>query len=70
MRVAYDDRLRNVTINGRDTNCKFLDSAGSTEKNCNLLPYLEYGINTILFIVENTGGRGGLIFLLNISATI
>ena len=70
LRVAFDDKLLSVTINNQITGCMFLSYIGGAEISCDVLPYLAYGINTILMVVENTGGPGGLIYLLNISVII
>ena len=68
--IAFDDYLLNVTINGKDTNCKYFSYISGKEIYCDVLSYLSFGINTALFVVQNIGGPAGLIFLLNISVII
>ena len=70
LRIAYDDLLINVKINSQNAGCTFMDGIYDVEKKCNVTNYLVPGINTILFIVQNTGGPGGLIYLLNVSVKI
>ena len=70
LRVAFDNHLLGILVNQKTTECIFLNYTDASEKNCDVLNYLEYGINTMNLIVENTGGPGGLLYLLNISVLI
>lgn len=70
LRIAFDDYLLSVVINGDDTGCKFSQFEYGSEKNCNILPHLIRGVNTAYFTVENTSGPGGLLYLMNISIAI
>lgn len=70
LRVAFDDKLLSVTLNDENAGCTFLKYASGSEKTCNVLPYLVYGINKMQLVVQNVKGAGGLLYLLNISAII
>ena len=69
LRIACDN-LCSATINGQNPGCQGASYYPGSEKNCNLLPFLVTGVNTVLFSVTNQGGPAGLLYLIEIISTI
>ena len=69
LRIASDNNS-SVTINGNDAGCSGASFGKGYEKDCNILPYLNFGMNIALFTVTNQGGSGGLLYLIDISANV
>ena len=69
LRIASDNNS-SVSINGKNPGCEGAWYNSGSEKNCSLLPYLVAGINTAEFVVTNTGGPAGLLYLIEITTSI
>ena len=70
LRIAFDDVIISLTVNGNNPGCNFSNYSYGTERNCSVSNQIVPGLNTVLISIKNYGGNAGLLYMIDISMTI
>ena len=70
LRIAFDNFLLSLSINGSDPDCNFSNYYVGSETNCNISNQIVPGLNTVLFSIRNSEGSAGLLYMIDISMII